>query len=500
MRIEREPDIVASFLSDAAHVAGGHAQGVAFPTSVLEVAEIVGSARTVLPVGAQSSLTGGATPRGEVVLSTRHLNHLELESDETVTVGAGVPLSRLQDVLGAHGLWYPPAPTFNGAFVGGTIATNAAGAATFKYGATRAWVEKITVVLADGSVHEISRDDSPVWPRIPVPTYQMPPTVKLSAGYFARPGMDLIDLFIGSEGTLGIITSATLRVRRRPHRTLALITCGSDAQAVDVTAALRGAAAAGWAGRGPLDVAAIEYMDAPSLGYVDSAAFARCGVPRPAAGEVLLLAQLELQGGPKTAPDDPGMNAMLEALQALLDRCKVTADPVVTAPDDVRAAERLFALREAVPAGVNAAIAAVKARLGDGIEKTAGDMIVPFERLAESLALYRRVFDSYGLEHAIWGHVSDGNLHPNVIPSSLDDVTRGREALLEIAQAVMAIGGAPLAEHGVGRSALKQRLLLELYGAQGIEQMRAVKRALDPEWKLAPGVLFGPGVPGKPRA
>jgi D-lactate dehydrogenase (cytochrome) len=125
------------------------------------------------------------------------------------------------------------------------------------------------------------------------------------------------------------------------------------------------------------------------------------------------------------------------------------------------------------------------------VEKTAGDMVVPFDRLAESIALYRTTFARCGLDYAIWGHVSDGNLHPNVVPHSFDDVLRGREAILEMARGVIAMGGAPLAEHGVGRSALKQQLLRELYGAEGIDQMRAVKQALDPEWKLAPGVLFG---------
>jgi D-lactate dehydrogenase (cytochrome) len=119
-------------------------------------------------------------------------------------------------------------------------------------------------------------------------------------------------------------------------------------------------------------------------------------------------------------------------------------------------------------------------------------MIVPFDRVLDSIALYRRTFERRGLPYAIWGHLSDGNLHPNVLPRSVDEVERGREALLEIARGVMALGGAPLAEHGVGRSALKQRLLRELYGEAGIDQMRAVKRALDPGWKLAPGVLFGP--------
>ena len=90
----------------------------------------------------------------------------------------------------------------------------------------------------------------------------------------------------------------------------------------------------------------------------------------------------------------------------------------------------------------------------------------------------------------MWGHVSDGNLHPNVVPRSFADVEAGRAAILEFGRAAIRLGGAPLAEHGVGRNTVKQRLLEQLYGGAGIEDMRAVKRAIDPEWKLAPGVLF----------
>jgi D-lactate dehydrogenase (cytochrome) len=188
------------------------------------------------------------------------------------------------------------------------------------------------------------------------------------------------------------------------------------------------------------------------------------------------------------AADDPGFSR----LQEVLDSCGVTDEASVAAPGDDRGAQQLFDLREAVPAGVNALVASAKAHAHPEIEKTAGDMVVPVPRLAESLALYRTAFESRGLEYAIWGHVSDGNLHPNVVPRTLEDVLRGREAIMEIARGVVGMGGAPLAEHGVGRSALKQRLLAELYGDEGIEQMRAVKRALDPQWKLAPGVLFSP--------
>jgi D-lactate dehydrogenase (cytochrome) len=106
------------------------------------------------------------------------------------------------------------------------------------------------------------------------------------------------------------------------------------------------------------------------------------------------------------------------------------------------------------------------------------------------MALYRRLFERHDVDYAIWGHVSDGNLHPNVVPRSLRDCEAGRAAILEMAREVVEMGGAPLAEHGVGRSPLKQQLLHELYGERGIDEMRAVKRALDPDWKLSSGVLF----------
>ena len=181
----------------------------------------------------------------------------------------------------------------------------------------------------------------------------------------------------------------------------------------------------------------------------------------------------------------------VEALQQILDAEKIEADPVVALPDDSSGAARLFGFREAVPAAVNARIGAAQARDG-AVQKTAGDMIVPFDRLGEWLVMCREEFARRGLEYAIWGHISDGNLHPNVIPVSGDQVESGRDALREIARAAIAMGGAPLAEHGVGRSLLKQELLRMMYGDAGIDRMRATKRALDPTWKLAPGVLFPP--------
>lgn len=493
--IEHDPDLLQSFVSDAAHVPGGVAAGVVFPADAAEVSAILSSAAHVLPIGAQSSLTGGATPRGDVVLSTRRLADIGEPLDGSVRAGAGVPISQLQQALGARGLYYPPAPTYDGALVGGTIATNAAGAATFKYGTTRQWVAALTVVLADGSVLDLTRGDVTASDDgyfeverpagnvslVRIPTYQMPSVPKLSAGYYAAAGMDLVDLFIGSEGTLGVITDATLRVIPRPALCVALIQCGSEAQALDVTGALRHAAEAAWRGESPLDVSAIEYIDANSLAVLDDVAFERARFARPPDAATVLLVQIELGGEHEPA---------LTVLHDVLGACRVTADPIVALPGDGRGAARLIELRESVPAAVNARVAAAKARVHPQIQKTAGDLIVPFARLDRSLELYRTAFERRGLNYAIWGHASDGNLHPNVIPGSLDDVEKGREALREMARGVTAMGGAPLAEHGVGRNALKQSFLIDLYGERGIEEMRAVKRALDPEGKLAAGVLF----------
>src|SRR4029453_13543409 len=156
--IRSDPDVVRRFLEDAAHFPGGHAAGIAAPASEGEVAAVLQSAAKVLPIGAQSSLTGGATPMGDLLLSTSRLNRILEIGRDAVRVEAGVTLLDLDAALARAGKYYPPSPTFTGAFVGGATATNAAGAATFKYGTTRDWVRGITVVLPGGDVLDVERD------------------------------------------------------------------------------------------------------------------------------------------------------------------------------------------------------------------------------------------------------------------------------------------------------------------------------------------------------
>ncbi len=515
-RIETNPEVLASFLEDAAHYHGGHAAAIAFPASEGEVAAVLRTHPAVLAIGAQSSLTGGATPMGDLLLNTTRLADIVGIASDNVRVQPGVVLSALQEALARARRYYPPAPTYTGACVGGTVATNASGAATFKYGSTRRWVNGLTVMLASGDVLEIERGEvtadsegffeieaGATIRRVPVPRYRMPAVPKRSAGYYAVPGMDLIDLFIGSEGTLGVVLEATLGlVSDAPNTCVALVSCPTEAVALALVDDLRKASIETRRAGDPrgIDVSAIEQMDRRCLEMLrEDGEDVKYQVRFPADTAIALLVQLELphdidaerafeqiaSAADADAPDTP-----LTRFCRLLAAAGVFDDTEVALPGDQRRAQQFFDTREAVPSAVKHRIGIAKHTVAPSIEKTAADMIVPFERFGEMLDIYHEGFSRRGLDYAIWGHISDGNVHPNVLPRSVEEMMAGREAILEFGRAVIDRGGCPLAEHGVGRSPMKQQLLRDLYGEAGIAEMRAVKHALDPEWKLAPGVLF----------
>ena len=508
-------DRVAEFLEDAAHYPGGHAPAVVFPLDEAQLASVLQAAAAVLPVGAQSSLTGGATPRGEVVLSLSKLRVIAEPAPTHITVQPGVTLTSLRHTLTEAGKAYPPVPTFEGATVGGIVSTNAAGATTFKYGTTRDWVRGLSVMLACGELLDLERgqvraadgrfavETSKGTITVPVPTYRMPDVPKHSAGYHAAPEMDLIDLFVGSEGTLGVVTSVTLDILpHRPVICLILVALDDDARALRVATRLRDASVetrrAG--ARNGLDVIAVEYMDRRCLELLrEEGADRRTRVTVLDTAGVVLLVQVELPPGTTAAQvhQELGRAAATDApdtpigrLCGLLDAEGLLETTELAAPGDRTRAAELCALREAVPDAVNRRVGIAKRTVDDTIEKTAADMIVPYPRFADSLSLFRDAFESRGLDYAIWGHISDANLHPNLLPRTADEVRLGQDAILGCGREIIRWGGCPLAEHGVGRNRTKQALLRQLYGDTGIEQMRAVKRALDPLGKLSPGVLF----------
>jgi D-lactate dehydrogenase (cytochrome) len=514
--IDRSSDALAGRLEDAAHFPGGHAEGIARPRSENEVAALLRTCASVLPIGAQSSVTGGATPAGGVLLSTDRLTALEPAGPLRYRAGAGVPLDTLQARLAADGCWYAPAPTYTGAFVGGVIATNAAGAATFKYGTTRQWIDALTIVLPCGDVLDLERGAVRAdadhgfeiacahgTRRFRPGRYAMPHVPKCSAGYYASEEMDLIDLFIGSEGTLGVIVDAVVRVLPAPGAAAsALISCPAEAAGLAVVHALRDASRQTWSANDPLgiDVSAIEHLDRRCLDVLREDGVDRAqSVTIPADTELLLLVQLDLPAGTTAAAAYEAVAGALEpgAPDGPLTRfCRVLAahgvldSAELAAPGDVRRAQQFLMLREGAPVGVNRRVGDARRRIDDRIDKTAADMIVPFDRFDDMMAMYRAGYTRRGLDYAIWGHISDGNVHPNVIPRSFADVVAGREAILEFGREVVRMGGSPLAEHGVGRSSLKQALLRLMYDDAGLDDMRAIKAALDPDWKLAPGVLF----------
>jgi D-lactate dehydrogenase (cytochrome) len=500
-------------LVDAAYFPGGRADALFLPRTEGEVAAVLRGHASVLPIGAQSSLTGGATPTGGALLATDRLDAFEIdEARRVATCGAGVVLAKLQEAARDRGLFLAPAPTFDGATIGGMVATNAAGAATFKHGTTRAAVRALTVVLADGGVLDVERGAvvahaegwfeiaflDGVVRRVPVPTYRMPDVPKCSAGYFAAPGMDLVDLVVGSEGTLGVVVQVVVDLTPRPAASLTCwLPVDDEARGIEIARRLRETSQQTWRTADPrgLDVPAIEHIDRRSLELLrEDGEDAKQHLPVDARAALALVFEVALPT-PTTSDealeqlaDADGADAPLRRLVRLLGDDAANLEAAL--PGETSKARSIYALREAVPMCVNHRVR--DARLRDpGVQKVAGDFVVPWDRFAESIALYRATFARRGLDHAIWGHISDGNVHPNVLPRNAADVAAGKEALLEIGAAVVRMGGAPLAEHGVGRNPVKQEMVRLLHGDAGVEEMRAVKRALDPAWKLAPSVIFG---------
>jgi D-lactate dehydrogenase (cytochrome) len=512
-RIE-DPDLVRQHLEDAAHFPGGTARALYTPVSEGEIATILRANRAILPIGAQSSLTGGATPMGEVVLSTRRLNRIRRIGRDRLSLGAGVTLAQLDEELAGSGGYYPPGPTFTGAFVGGTVATNASGAATFKYGSTREWVCGLTVVLPGGDVLDIERGVTRAHRdgffdlelptrhiRVPVPSYRMPVVRKLSAGYFAEAEMDLIDLFIGSEGTLGVITDVTVRVLPvRPSFCLAFVPFARTDMALSFVRRIRKVSlAARQSGDArELDASAIEHIDARAVALIrEDGVDIRQGVTLPQDTVLALLVTVELLPGVTTTEafdalsgGDAQSQTPLTALSTLLAEHTDLERVQLALPGQPARAHQLLAVREAVPLAVNQRVAAAKQTIDQRIEKVAADAVVPFSCFEEFQQRCADHFGRRGLDHADWGHISDGNTHPNLIPRSFEDVTLGKEAVLAASREAIRLGGAPLAEHGVGRNRVKQQLMVDLYGEPGVDDMRRVKDALDPDWKLSPGVLF----------
>jgi D-lactate dehydrogenase (cytochrome) len=304
-----------------------------------------------------------------------------------------------------------------------------------------------------------------------LPTYMMPDT-KNSAGYFAADDMDLLDLFIGSEGTLGIFSEIELQFQPDPA-----VRWGVLAFFPDQAAAMRCVLAA--RALGDMQLAALEFFDRLALSLLH----------RERANSTALLSLPELSAHFDTAvyieihaPDDTLAGITMENLLA----CGVDGENSWMATS-ARDMEKLKAFRHALPEAVNRLIDE-RRKTEPALTKLGTDMAVPDKHLAAILERYQLDLKNAGLDYLIFGHIGDNHLHVNILPASAADYRRGRELYLEWAADIVKLGGTVAAEHGIGK--LKASLLKTMFGSHGIEEMLSVKRIFDPDIRLNRGNLF----------
>lgn len=403
--------------------------------------------------GAGTGVTGGRVPLGGWVLSLEKLARLEIHAGYAIA-GAGVVLQDLHAAAARSGQFYPPDPTETAAFVGGTIATNASGSRSFRYGATRRWIERLRVALADGRILEVARGDAIDFDpgRIPLPT-----VAKNTAGYLLRPGMDWIDLFTGSEGTLAVLLEARLRLLPAPMAVLAgVVFFPRDDAALEAVDDWRRTAAR-----------MLEYLDLHSLRLLRGR-FPE--IPGEARAAILFDQALDSE-------DDPEVDGWLDRVQsagALVEGSWFA----LTARDR----ERFRHFRHSLPELVNDTVRRA------GALKMHSDYAVPLARNREMLACYRRrLEEEFAGHYVIFGHAGDAHVHVNIL-SSPEDRERATELLAEFARQAVALGGTVSAEHGLGKR--KAHLLSLQYAPEHLEAMQAVKRRLDPRNILGRGTLW----------
>jgi glycolate oxidase len=439
-----DPDVVRTYLHDEAEWAPyGAALAVARPESTAEVAAVVAvCARHRVPVvtrGAGTGLSGGANAvEGCVVLSTERMNAiLEINGAERLAVvQPGVVNDTLRAAAREQGLWYPPDPaSAPWSTIGGNVATNAGGLCCVKYGVTRDYVLALEVVTATGEVLRLGRR-----------------TAKGVAGY------DLVGLMVGSEGTLGVVTEVTVKLR--PLRTSQPRTVVGFFDTLEAAGdAVSRVTAAG------IQPAAFELFDRFCLQAVN--AWKHAGLPEDSAA--LLLAQTDM----------PEPAAAQEAEAILAEFTAAGASEAMQSTDPVEAEALFDARRLAYPA---------LEQLGQAM--LTEDVCLPRQKLAEMIARIVEIGERRNVQIATVAHAGDGNLHPLMLTPHGDDEARARSqgAFDDIVAAAIELGGTVTGEHGVGL--LKMPGMARELGEGVLAMQRAVKQALDPDNILNPGKVI----------
>ncbi|MGW6527209.1 FAD-binding oxidoreductase [Streptomyces venezuelae] len=436
-----DPDVTASYAHDmASFCEAGDPAVVVLPRTVEQVQHVMRTATElrvpVVPQGARTGLSGAANASdGCIVLSLVKMDRiLEISPvDRIAVVEPGVVNAALSRAVGEHGLYYPPDPSsWETCTIGGNIGTASGGLCCVKYGVTAEYVLGLDVVLADGRLMSTGRR-----------------TAKGVAGY------DLTRLFVGSEGSLGIVVRAVLALKPRPPQQLVLA-----AEFPSVRAACDAVCTIMEGGHVP---SLLELMDRTTVKAVN--ALAQMGLPETT--EALLLA----------AFDTPDPAADLAAVGAL---CEAAGATQVVPAEDATESEMLLQARRL-------SLSALEAIKGSTM---IDDVCVPRSKLAEMLEGVERIGEKYGLTVGVCAHAGDGNTHPTVCfdATDPDEGRRARESFDEIMALGLELGGTITGEHGVG--VLKKEWLAREIGPVGVEMQQAVKAAFDPHSLLNPGKLF----------
>ncbi len=452
-----EPD--SPYLADASGYRG-HADELLLPEDETGVADIMRRASEAgIPVtisGGGSGLTGGRVPDGGWLVSLEKLNRIDVHQGYAVC-GAGASLTSIQAAAAPSKQFYGPDPTEYSAAIGGTVATNASGSRSFMYRDTRRHIRALRVVLANGEILALRRGQKPPFeiPQLPVPDVR-----KNTAGYFMRAGMDYLDLFIGSEGTLGIVTEVEVALLPLPGELFTgVVFFASDDAALDAVDAWR-----------PVPgLRMLEYVDAGSLDMV------RAKFPGiPAAARAAILTEQEVAGNEDAA------DAWLSRLHA--SAALIEGSWFATSAAD---RERFREFRHALPEAVN------DLARQRGLTTMGTDFSVPVPRNRDMLRYYRETLDrEFPGRCVIFGHIGDAHVHANFLAADKEQWQTAMRLMIAFAKKSVELGGTVSAEHGLGKR--KRDLLPLQFSADQIEAMKAVKRRLDPQWLLGRGTLFPP--------
>jgi D-lactate dehydrogenase (cytochrome) len=488
MIIKSLPDEIQNYLVDASNFKG-HCEGVYLPSDENEIIEIIKDANSkkkrVTISGNGTGLAGGRVPQGGIVISMEKLNKiLEINTDgKFAVIEPGVILKEFQDKVREKNLLYPPDPTESNCFIGGTIATNASGEKTFKYGSTRVYVNKLEIILADSDKLKLERGkflaegytlnfktESGKEYKLEIPVINMPLT-KNTAGYFCKENMDGIDLFIGSEGTLGVITKAELKLVPYPENIISCIIFFNEEK--NALHFIREARDLSYQNRKDnlkqaIDALTLEFFDENSLNFLKDEhkkipSFSKAAVwfeqEVNASNEEWLFEEWMKLVKANNGGEENAWFAMNEKEKKDLEEFRYEIALKVT---DFLAQYN--------------------------VNKLGTDMAVPNERFNEFYYFCTEEMKKNKFNYVAYGHFGNSHLHMNLLPRNKDEYEKGKVVYKNIYRKVVELGGTVSAEHGIGK--IKRDYLLEMYGEKVLREMANIKKQLDPNFILGYGNIF----------